>query len=256
MASLGDAPSGRDGPSLPASAARRYDPVAPREERILRLVRAELRPELAQVEEVLAIYLDLLGGVEEEYRMAWPAEESRLGFLACGLRLFDDLLATYYLTQRGLYLQSNRVWEDYLETLWLALYFVREPAAARRCLRGGRQDPKRARRVLEAQGQLMPDSSDLYELIDRRAKPDTKAGFERSLTISQQMSEWHVSFFVGGEGNVAWLRRGLLDWLYLATYGLEEIDRLGIAAAESQWAHRRAAAVIAAQRLLSTAPGE
>src|SRR3954447_2589510 len=167
MATPGDAfPEREDGP-LPASAARRYDPVAPREERILRLVRTELRPELAQVEEVLSIYLDLLGGVEKEYRMVWPAEESRLGFLACGLRLFDDLLATYYLTQRGLYLQSNRVWEDFLETLWLALYFVREPAAARRWLRGGRQDPQRARRALEAQGQLMADSSDLDALIDR-----------------------------------------------------------------------------------------
>ncbi|HZR97639.1 MAG TPA: hypothetical protein VFE37_02970 [Chloroflexota bacterium] len=256
MASPGDAGPGREDAPLPASAARRYDPVAPREERILRLVRSELRPELAQVEEVLAVYLDLLGGVEEEYRMAWPAEESRLGFLACGLRLFDDLLATYYLTQRGLYLQANRVWEDFLETLWLALYFVREPAAARRWLRGGRQDPRQARRALEAQGHLLPDSGDLYELLDRRANPRTKAGFERSLTLSQQMGEWHVSFFVGGEGNLAWLRRGLLDWLYLATYGLEEIDRLGIAAPESQWAHRRAAAVGAAQRLLSAAPGE
>ena len=256
MASPGDTASDRNGAPLPASAARRYDPVAPREERILRLVHAELRPELAQVEEVLAVYLDLLGGVEEEYRMAWPAEESRLGFLACLLRLFDDLLATYYLTQRGLYLQSNRIWEDYLETLWLALYFVREPAAARRWLRGRRQDPHRARRALEAQGQLMSESGALYELLDRRANPRTKAGFERSLTISQQMGEWHVSFFVGGEGNVAWLRRGLLDWLYLATYGLDEIGRLGIAAPESQWAHRRAAAVGAAQRLLSSAPQE
>jgi hypothetical protein len=256
MASPRDAVPDRDDTPLLASAARRYDPVAPREERILRLVRSELRPELAQVEEVLAVYLDLLGGVEEEYRMAWPAEESRLGFLACGLRLFDDLLATYYLTQRGLYLQSNRVWQDYLETLWLALYFVREPAAARRWLRGGRQDPKRARRALEAQGQLQSESGDLYEVLDRRAHPRSKAGFERSLTISQQMGEWHVSFFVGGEGNLAWLRRGLLDWLYLATYGLDEIGRLGIAAPESQWAHRRAAAVGAAQRLLSAAPGE
>src|SRR5215212_6346196 len=153
MASPGDAGMDRDGAPLPASAARRYDPVAPREERILRLVHAELRPELAQVEEVLAIYLD------------------RLGVLACGLRLFDDLLATYYLTQRGLYLQSNRIWQDYLETLWLALYFVRDPAAARRWLRGGRQDPKRARRLLEAQGQLMPDSGDLYEVLERRASP-------------------------------------------------------------------------------------
>jgi hypothetical protein len=256
MASPGDAAPGRDSAPLPPAAARRYDPVAPREERILRLVHAELRPELAQVEEVLAVYLDLLGGVEEEYRMAWPAEESRLGFLACLLRLFDDLLATHYLTQRGLYLQSNRVWEDFLETLWLALYFVREPPAARRWLLGRRQDPKRARKALEAEGQLMPESGDLYELLDRRANPRTKAGFERSLTISQQMGEWHVSFFVGGEGNVAWLRRGLLDWLYLATYGLEEIGRLGIAAPESQWALRCGAAVGAAQRLLSTSGGE
>src|SRR5918912_1905379 len=249
MARPGDSPP--DPMPSPVSTPRRYDPVAPREERILRLAHTELRRETAQVEEVLAVYLDLLGAVEEEYRMAWPAEESRLGFLACLLRLFDDLLATYYLTQRGLYLQSNRIWEDYLETLWLALYFVREPAAARRWLRGGPQDPKRARRALEAQGQLMPESGDLYEVLDRRANPRTKAGFERSLTISQQMGEWHVSFFVGGEGNVAWLRRGLLDWLYLATYGLDEIGRLGIAAPESQWAHRRAAAVGAAQRLLS-----
>src|SRR5438309_1634523 len=73
MASPGDVPDS-DSPHLPASAARRYDPVSPREERILRLVRSELRPELAQVEEVLAVYLDLLGGVEEEYRMAWPAD--------------------------------------------------------------------------------------------------------------------------------------------------------------------------------------
>lgn len=256
MASPGDAAPNRASVPLPASAARRYDPVAPREERILRLVHAELRPELAQVEEVLAVYLDLLGGVEEEYRMAWPTEESRLGFLACLLRLFDDLLATYYLTQRGLYLQSNRVWEDFLETLWLSLYFVREPTAARRWLAGRRQDPKRARKALEAQGQLLPESGDLYDLLERRANPRTKAGFERSLTISQQMGEWHVSFFVGGEGNVAWLRRGLVDWLYLATYGLEEIGRLGIAAPESQWAHRRDAAVGAAQRLLNSAARE
>src|SRR4051794_5643193 len=186
MASPGDPLPERQDAPLPASAARRYDPVAPREERILRLARTELRPELAQIEEVLSIYLDLLGGVEEEYRMVWPAEEARLGFLACGLRLFDDLLSTYYLTQRGLYLQSNRVWVDYLETLWLALYFVREPAAARRWLRGRRQEPTRARRALEAQGHLLPESGDLYEVLDRRASPRAKAGFERALTISQQ----------------------------------------------------------------------
>ncbi|HLH25447.1 MAG TPA: hypothetical protein VK066_23250 [Chloroflexota bacterium] len=256
MASPGEPAPTRDPAPLSPSAARRYDPVAPREERILRLARTELRPELAQVEEVLAVYLDLLGAVEEEYRMSWPAEESRLGFLACLLRLFDDLLATDYLTQRGLYLQANRLWQDFLETLWLGLYFVREPAAAGRWLRGGRQSPKGARRALEAQGQLLPESADLYDLLERRANPQTKAGFERSLTISQQMGEWHVSFFVGGEGNVAWLRRGLLDWLFVATYGLEEIGRLGIAAPESQWAHRRAAAVGAAQRLLSSTPRE
>ncbi|HEY7067986.1 MAG TPA: hypothetical protein VII06_41425 [Chloroflexota bacterium] len=254
MASPDDQRAGPESAPSPPSTPRRYDPVAPREARITQLVRAELGLEIAQVEEVLAIYLDLLGAVEEEYRLVWPAEESRLGFLASLLRLFDDLLGAYYLTQRGLYLQANRIWEDFLETLWLGLYFVREPQAARRWLRGSRLDPKRARKALEGQGQLLPESADLYDLLDRRASPRTKAGFERSLTISQQMGEWHVSFFVGGEGNAAWLRRGLLDWLFLATYGLEEIDRLGIAPAESQWGLRRTAAVGAAQRLLSNTP--
>src|SRR5919199_1760137 len=131
MPAQADGRPNRAGPLSPPSAPRRYDPVAPREERILRLAHTELRRETAQVEEVLAIYLDLLGAVEEEYKMAWPAEEARLGFLSCLLRLFDDLLATYYLTQRGLYLQANRVWQDYLETLWLGGPFLRARAPPR-----------------------------------------------------------------------------------------------------------------------------
>ncbi len=242
-------------PSSPPSTPRRYDPVAPREERVLRLARSELRREIVQSEEMLAVYLDLLGAVEEEYRLTWPAEESRLGFLACLLRLFDDLLATHYLVLRGLYLQANRVWLDYLETLWLGLYFVREPTAARRWLGGAREQPSRARHALEARGQLRPESGELYGLLERRAHPRTKAGFERALTITYQMGEWQTSFFVGGEGNVAWLRRGLLDWLYLASHGLEEIERLGIIP-QSQWSQRSAAAVSAAQRLIASGPGE
>jgi hypothetical protein len=236
----------------PPSTPRRYDPVAPREERILRLARGELAREIAAAEELLAVYLDLLGAVEEEYRLEWPSEEARVGFLAALLRLFDDLLATYYLALRGLYLQANRVWQDFLETLWLGLYFVREPAAARRWLRGGRVEPTRARRTLEARGQLAPDSGELYALLDRQAHPRAKAGFERALVIMQQVGEWQTTFFVGGEGNTAWLRRGLRDWLYVATHGLDEIMGLGVIPAETQWTHRRDAAVAAAQRILAS----
>jgi hypothetical protein len=238
----------------PPSAPRRYDPVAPREQRILRVARSELRPEIALAEEVLAVYLDLLGAVEEDARLAWPAEEARVAFEACLLRLFDDLLATHYLTLRGLYLQANRLWLDYLEALWLGLYFARDPRAAGRWLRRGRQEPARARRTLEERSQLSPLSGELYGLLDRRAHPRARESFERVLSIANQMGEWQVSFFVGGEGNAAWLRRGLYDWLYVACHGLDEIDRLGVVPAATQWSQRRAAAVAAAQRLLNEVP--
>jgi hypothetical protein len=70
--------------------------------------------------------------------------------------------------------------------------------------------------------------------------------------VTQQVGEWQTSFFVGGEGNAAWLRRGLRDWLYVATHGLDEIAALGVAPPESQWGHRRTAAVGAAQRILAS----
>jgi hypothetical protein len=235
------------------SAPRRYDPVAPREGRVLGLAREALQAEIALCEEVLAVYLDLLGAVDEEHRLVWPAEEARIGFQACLLRLFDDLLATHYLTLRGLYLQANRTWLDYLETLWLALVFVRDPRGARRWLEGRRYEPARARRELEQRDQVSPLSGELYTLLSTRAHPRTKAGFERALLITNQMGEWQLTFFVGGEGNVAWLRRGLLDWLYVACHGLDEIANLGVVPADSQWSHRRAAATVAAQRLIGSA---
>src|SRR3954462_8857931 len=120
-----------------AAAPPRFDPVAPREQRVLELARAALGAEIALAEDMLAVYLDLLGAVEEEYRLVWPADESRVAFEACLLRMYDDLLATYYLTLRGLYLQATRIWQDYLETVWLGLYFVHQPRAAARRLRGG-----------------------------------------------------------------------------------------------------------------------
>ena len=252
-----DTPAAPGGDGAPGpSAPRRYDPVGPREERILRRVRAELGTEIGLAEEVLAVYLDLLGAVEEEHRLVWPAEEARVAFEACLLRLFDDLLATHYLTLRGLYLQANRLWQDYLETLWLSLYWVHTPQAARRWLRGSRQEPARARRALEAAGRLSPESGELYAVLDQRAHPRSKQGFERALTIADYMGEWQLSFVLGGEGNVAWLRRGLLDWLYVACHGLDEIAGLGVVPPDSQWSQRRAAAVAAAQRLLATAPAE
>lgn len=241
-----------DPAEAPPSTPRRYEPVAPREERILRLTRTELARELAAAEELLTVYLDLLGAVEEEYRLPWPTEETRVAFLACLLRLFDDLLATYYLVARGMYLQASRVWQDYLEALWLAVYFVREPAAARHWLRGRRIEPTRARRWLEARALLPPESGELYALLDRQAHPRAKAGFERAFVTMQQMGEWHTTFFVGGEGNVAWLRRGLHDWLYVATHGLEAIAALGLIGPDTQWGQRRTAAVGAAQRLLAS----
>ncbi len=224
--------------------------MAPREERILHLTRAELGREIAAAEELLTVYLDLLGAVEEEYRLTWPGEESRIAFLACLLRLFDDLLAGYYLVLRGLYLQASRVWQDYLEALWLALYFVSEPAGARRWLRGGRVEPSRARRTLEARGAVGPQSGELYLLLDRQAHPRAKAGFERAFVTMQQMGEWQTTFFVGGEGNTAWVRRALHDWLFVAIHGLDEIASLGLIADDTQWSHRRVAATGAAQRLL------
>ncbi|HZU05294.1 MAG TPA: hypothetical protein VFB73_04925 [Chloroflexota bacterium] len=234
------------------AAGRRYEPVEAREARILQRARAALREEIAMAEEVLAVYLDLLGAVDEDPRLRWPAEEARVAFEACLVRLFDDLLATHYLTLRGLYLQANRLWQDYLETLWLALQFVHAPRAARQWLQGHRLDPLRARRVLEERGLVEPRGGELYELLDHRAHPRSKEGFERALTISSYMGEWQLSFFVGGEGNDAWLRRGVLDWLYLACYGLDEIDRLGVVPADTQWSQRRAAAVAAAERLLAS----
>jgi len=199
---------------------------------------------------VLAVYLDLLGGVEEEYRMVWPAEEARLGVLACGLRVFGDLLATYYLTLRGLYLQATRIWQDYLETLWLGLYFVRQPQAADRWLCGGRREPTRARRALEEAAQIDQLSGELYTLLGQRSHPRAKQGFERALIVAHERGEWQVRFFVGGEGNAAWLRRGLTDWLYLACHGLDEIARLGVVPREARWSERRDALVASARQLI------
>ncbi len=246
---------GRPGAGAAApGASRTYEPVEPRERRVVDLARSALPTEIALAEDLLASYLDLLGAVDEEYRLVWPAEEARVAFEACLLRMYDDLLATYYLALRGLYLQATRVWQDYLETLWLGLYFVRQPRAADRWLRGGRHEPARARKALEEQGQLAPLSGELYTLLGQRSHPRAKQGFERALIIAHERGEWQVRFFVGGEGNAAWLRRALLDWLYLAAHGLEEIARLGVVPAEARWSERRAALVDAVQRLVGAAP--
>jgi hypothetical protein len=247
----------RGGPGAdvtPGGPPRTYEPVEPRERRVLDLARGSLPEEIGLAEDLLASYLDLLGAVDEEYRLVWPAEESRVAFEACLLRLYDDLLATYYLALRGLYVQATRVWQDYLETLWLGLYFVRQLRAADRWLRGGRREPARARKALEEQGQLDPLSGELYTLLGQRSHPRAKQGFERALIIAHERGEWQVRFFVGGEGNAAWLRRALLDWLYLAAHGLDEIARLGIVPANARWSERRDALVAAAQRLVGEAP--
>jgi hypothetical protein len=233
-----------------ATAPPRFDPVAPREQRVLELARAALSVEIALAEDVLAVYLDLLGAVEEEYRLVWPADESRVAFEACLLRMYDDLLATYYLTLRGLYLQATRIWQDYLETLWLGLYFVRQPQAADRWLRGGRREPTRARRALEERAQIDQLSGELYTLLGQRSHPRAKQGFERALIVAHERGEWQVRFFVGGEGNAAWLRRGVADWLYLACHGLDEIARLGVVPREARWSERRDALVAAARQLI------
>ena len=233
-----------------AAAPTHFDPVAPREQRVLELARAALGAEIALAENALGAYLDLLGAVDEEYRLVWPADESRVAFEACLLRMYDDLLATYYLTLRGLYLQATRIWQDYLETLWLGLYFVRQPRAADRWLRGGRREPTRARRALEERAQIDPLSGELYTLLGQRSHPRAKQGFERALIIAHERGEWQVRFFVGGEGNAAWLRRGLADWLYLACHGLDEIARLGVVPADARWSERREALVAAARQAI------
>jgi hypothetical protein len=255
MQDFGDDPAASvpDAEPLVPSTPRRYDPVAPREARVLARARTQLRAEVALSEEILAVYLDLLGAVDEEHRLAWPAEEARVGFEAALLRLFDDLLATHYLTLRGLYLQANRVWLDFLETLWLAVGFVREPRVAARWLVGHPYEPARLRRRLEQQGQLAPLSGELYTLLAQRAHPRSKAGFERALQVTNQMGEWQMTYVLGGEGNTAWLRRGLLDWLYVAVHGLDEIAALGVVPAESQWSQRRLAAGAAVRALSATA---
>jgi hypothetical protein len=175
-----------------ASAPTQFDPVGPRERRVLELARTALAAEIALAEELLGTYLDLLGAVDEEYRLVWPAEESRVAFEACLLRMYDDLLGTYYLALRGLYLQATRIWQDYLETLWLGLYFVRQPRAADRWLRGGRREPTRARRALEEQAQVDPLSGELYTLLGQRSHPRAKQGFERALIVAHERGEWQA----------------------------------------------------------------
>ena len=233
-----------------SSPARRYEPAGVREARIVAHARAALRPEIALVEEVLAVYLDLLGAVEEEHRLVWPSDEARVTFEACLVRLFDDLLATYYLTLRGLYLQANRLWQGYLETLWTGLYLVREPAMAGRWLRGEPPSPGVARQALEQAGLLSSVDGELYAALAGRTAP-TRSGFERALTLRERAGEWQISFLVGGEGNTAWLRRGVLDWLYVACHGLDQIDRLGVVPPDTQWSGRRAAVGAAAERQIA-----
>ncbi|HLI29193.1 MAG TPA: hypothetical protein VKZ60_19160 [Chloroflexota bacterium] len=237
-------------PPLAASGwARRYDPVAAREARVLERVRATAGRECTLAEEVLAVYLDLLGAAEEDDRLAWPSEEARLACEACLVRLYDELLASYYLVQRGLYLQACRVWLTYLDTLVLALHMVHQPAAAAAWLRGEVIEPGAARRALEAAGRLAPLVGELQAQLDQQSHPRSKAGFERALTIRQHWGDWQLQFVLGGEGNEAWLRRGLADWLYLAAVGLGALAALGVVPADSGWSQRRAAVVgaVAAQ---------
>src|SRR5438093_844869 len=84
-----------------------------------------------------------------------------------------------------------------------------EARAADRWLRGGRREPTRARRELEERAQIDPLSGELYTLLGQRSHPRAKQGFERALIVAHERGEWQVRFFVGGEGNAAWLRRGL-----------------------------------------------
>ncbi|MBX5490304.1 MAG: hypothetical protein IRZ14_04030 [Chloroflexi bacterium] len=225
--------------------ARRYDAVAVREARVLERVRAAAGREGALAEEVLAVYLDLLGAAEEDARLLWPGEEARLACTACLVRLYDDLLASYYLVQRGLYLQACRVWLSYLDTLVLALQVVQEPAAAAAWLRGEPVEPADARRALEATGRVSPLIGELYAQLDLQSHPRSKAGFERALTIRQHWGDWQLQFVLGGEGNEAWLRRGLADWLYLGAVGLGALAGLGVVPPDSGWSRRRAAIVAA-----------
>ena len=60
--------------------------------------------------------------------------------------------------------------------------------------------------------------------------------------------------YVPVDVNAAWLRRALLDWLYLATHGLDEIARLGIVPATARWSERRDVLVATARRLVGEAP--
>src|SRR4051794_9488520 len=62
----------RTSPSEPPAASGPYDPVGPREQRVLALARSALPAEIAAAESLLGLYLDLLGAVEEEYRLVWP----------------------------------------------------------------------------------------------------------------------------------------------------------------------------------------
>jgi hypothetical protein len=59
-----------------------------------------------------------------------------------------------------------------------------------------------------------------------------------------------VALVLGGEGNAAWLRRALADWLFVAALGLSEFATLGVAPAESNWSQRRAAIVAAVREHL------
>ena len=229
---------------------RRFEDVGAREARVVARARAAAPADWALADELLAVYYDLLGAVEEDDRLVWPGDEPRLAFESGLVRLYDDLLASLYLVQRGLYLQACRLWLDYLETLWLALHAVRQPAAASGWLRGETVEPLVARGVLEAAGQLGPLGAELYAQLDRQSHPRAKQGFERALTVRQQWGEWRLQYVLAGEGNAAWLRRGVGDWLFVAALGLAEIAALGVVPPASGWSARRMAAVAAVQARL------
>lgn len=229
---------------------RQFESLSVREARITARAQAAAPAECALAEELLIVYFDLLGAVEEDDRLVWPSDEARLAAEACLVRLYDDLLATWYLVLRGMYLQACRIWLDYLEALWLLLYFVREPSSAETWLRRGAVLPLDARRTLAAAGQLTAASIELYTQLDQQSNPRTKAGYERALSIRQGWGEWQLHFFLGGEGNSAWLRRAIGDWLFIAALGLAEFDALGVAPPAIGWSRRAAAAVAAVRARL------
>src|SRR5262249_60904035 len=70
-----------------AAAPTHFDPVGPREQRVLELARAALGAEIALAENALGTFLDLLGAVDEEYRLLWAAGEDHVAFASSPLRL-------------------------------------------------------------------------------------------------------------------------------------------------------------------------